>query len=125
MIVDTTLEIMEGHFLRGYGDNQRPDVDIHLMPGAVVTAETFLAGKQGSIGRLNKVGNLIEGFETPYGMELLSSVHWVAKHKTPPAIDSESAIDAVLVCNNRKRMMFKSAHIHVAWEHLKHQGWLD
>ena len=123
--LNKVLEIMEGHFLQGYGDNQKPDVDIHLMPSAVETAGTFLAGRQGSIGRLNKVNNLIEGFETPYGMELLSSVHWVAKHKTPPATDSESAIDAVMAWNNRKRMMFKPAHINVAWEHLKHQGWLD
>jgi len=123
--LNKVLEIMEGHFLQGYGDNQKPDVDIHLMPSAVETAGTFLAGRQGSIGRLNKVNNLIEGFETPYGMELLSSVHWVAKHKTPPATDSESAIDAVMAWNNRKRMMFKSSHINVAWEHLKHQGWLD
>ena len=123
--LNKVLEIMEGHFLQGYGDNQRPDVDIHLMTSAVETAGTFLAGRQGSIGRLNKVNNLIEGFETPYGMELLSSVHWVAKHKTPPATDSESAIDAVMAWNNRKRMMFKPAHIHVAWEHLKRQGWLD
>ncbi|MCK4826958.1 macro domain-containing protein, partial [bacterium] len=75
--LNKVLEIMEGHFLQGYGDNQKPDVDIHLMPSAVETAGTFLASRQGSIGRLNKVNNLIEGFETPYGMELLSSVHWV------------------------------------------------
>ena len=30
-----------------------------------------------SQARFDRVSNLIEGFETPYGMELISSVHWV------------------------------------------------
>lgn len=123
--LNKVLEILEGHFIRGYGDNQKPDVDIVLLPGAAEAANEFLAGRQQSIERLMKVSKLIEGFETPYGMELLSSVHWVAQHKTPPATDSKSTIVAVLAWNNRKRMMFKPAHINVAWEHLKHQGWLD
>jgi hypothetical protein len=27
-----------------------------------------------------RLSRLIEGFETPYGMELPASVHWVARH---------------------------------------------
>jgi O-acetyl-ADP-ribose deacetylase (regulator of RNase III) len=48
-----------------------------------------------SYRRLEKVGSLIEGFETPYGVELLSSVHWVACHGHEPAEDEASAIAAV------------------------------
>lgn len=123
--LNKVLELLEGHFIEGYGDNQKPDVDIALLPGAIEAANKFLAGMQQSIERLEKISKLIEGFETPYGMELLSSVHWVAQHKTPRATDPESAVDAVLAWNKRKRLMFKPAHIIVAWEHLEHRGWLD
>lgn len=63
-------------------------------------------------------GLLIEGFETPYGMELLSSVHWVACHTDQPANDEVSAIAAVHVWNERKRTMFQPAQIAVAWRRL-------
>ncbi|MCC5669167.1 hypothetical protein LC653_36310 [Nostoc sp. CHAB 5784] len=32
--------------------------------------------------RLERVSNLIIGFETPYGMELLVTVHWVGTKGT-------------------------------------------
>jgi hypothetical protein len=62
------LERIEGHFLRGYGDSLKPDVELELLPGAVAEASTFLADKKDSLERLQRVAELIEGFETPYGM---------------------------------------------------------
>ena len=93
--LNKVLEIMEGHFIRGYGDSQKPDVEIDLLPGGVKEADDFLEGQEDSIARLQRVADLIEGFETPYGMELLSSVHWVAKQDDPQATDEDSAIAAV------------------------------
>ena len=49
------------------------------------------------------MADLIDGFETPYGMELLASVHWVATKGEPPARSAEAAVDAVLAWNERKR----------------------
>ena len=123
--LNKVLETLEGHFVRGYGDSQKPDVEIELLPGAAEEADRFLAKDKDSAARLERVGNLIDGFETPYGMELLSSVHWVARRETPPARDAEEAIQALHRWNDRKRLMFRPDHVRVAWNRLQEQGWLD
>lgn len=122
--LNKVLEILEGHFIRGYGDSQRPDVEIELLPGATTEADRFLKNHPDSASRLARVVDLIDGFETPYGMELLSSVHWVATHEAPPAMDADAALQAVHRWHDRKRKMFKPEHIRIAWERLQEQGWL-
>jgi O-acetyl-ADP-ribose deacetylase (regulator of RNase III) len=123
--LNKVLEIMEGHYIRGYGDSQKPDVEIELQPGAAAEADIFLADKESSKERLGKVAQLIEGFETPYGMELLSSVHWLAVHGQPHATDTDTAIQQMMQWNPRKRKMFKANHIEIAWERLQTEGWLN
>ncbi len=68
-----------------------------------------------SLQRLHQVGELIEGFETPYGMELLASVHWVGVHSKPTAKDAAEAVIKVHSWNERKARMFQRQHIAVAW----------
>jgi O-acetyl-ADP-ribose deacetylase (regulator of RNase III) len=118
------LERIEGHFIRGYGDDPKPDREIDLLPDAPKEADKTLSSLPESVERLRTVGELIEGFETPYGMELLSSVHWVAVHGEPVARDAESAIRAVQEWTNRKHRMFKPQHIRVAWDRLVDKGWI-
>jgi O-acetyl-ADP-ribose deacetylase (regulator of RNase III) len=122
--LNKVLERIEGHLIRGYGDSQKPDVEIGLMSGATEEADAFLATHDESRARLERVGKLIEGFETPYGMELLSSVHWVAK-RNELIRSAGDAVQAVHAWNDRKRRMFASAHIETAWSQLENQGWLE
>ncbi|MCX5670707.1 MAG: macro domain-containing protein [Planctomycetota bacterium] len=123
--LNKVLERIEGHFIRGYGDSQTPETEIELLPDAIEEAEAFLAGRQDSNTRLQRVADLIDGFETPYGMELLSTVHWVARHQKPSAANVDEAVAAVHAWSDRKRQMFKSDHIRVAWRRLQEQGWLS
>lgn len=123
--LNKVLERIEGHFTRGYGDSQKPDADIKVLEGAVEEASAFLASRKESLDRLESVANLIEGFETPYGMELLSSVHWVAIHRHRPAETVDEAIDAVHSWNARKKKLFPSEHVRVAWTRLREMGWLE
>jgi O-acetyl-ADP-ribose deacetylase (regulator of RNase III) len=123
--LNKVIEIMEGHFTRGYGDSQKPDVEIELLAGAIKEADDNLAGHDMSANRLDRVARLIEGFETPYGLELLSSVHWVAVHEKKPTSSPIMAIQAVHEWNDRKRRMFSTEHIRIAWDRLSEQGWLD
>jgi len=123
--LNKVLERIEGHFIRGYGDSQKPEAEIELLPDAIEEAEVFLAGHQDSNMRLQRVADWIEGFETPYGMELLSTVHWVARRQKPPATSADEAIAAVHAWNERKRRMFKPDHIRIAWQRLQEQGWLS
>jgi len=123
--LNKVLEIMEGHFIRGYGDSQKPDIEIELLPGAIEETDGSLLDNEASANRLKRVETVIEGFETPYGLELLSSVHWVAVHGNGKASNPDEVVRAVHKWNERKRKMFKPEHIHIAWTRLAEQGWLE
>jgi O-acetyl-ADP-ribose deacetylase (regulator of RNase III) len=126
--LNKVLEVMEGHFIRGYGDSQKPEAEIELLPGAVDEASAFLADKRDSLARLEQVADLIEGFETPYGMELLATVHWVAhyggRQGEAPAADVDAATNVVHAWNPRKQNIFKPDHIRAAWMQLAQRGWM-
>ena len=124
--LNKVLEVLEGHFIRGYGDTQKPDVEIELLPGATKQARKFLQRQRhrASLDRLKKVSELIEGFETPYGMELLSSVHWIACHDSNPARTADDAVEKIFQWNERKRRLFRAEHIRIAWNRLEENDWL-
>ena len=122
--LNMVLEKLEGHFTRGYGDSQKPDVEIELLPDAGEEATAFLHDHAGHDAKLERVGRLIEGFETPYGMELLASVHWLGVHAEPVADSADKAVQGIRSWNDRKCRMFREQHVQVAWERLKSQGWL-
>jgi len=111
------LEVLEGHFLRGYDATQRPGTQIELMPGAVEEASSFLRDERESQARLVRVAELIEGFETPYGMELLASVHWVSTKGGPK--------EKAPAWNPRKKRVFRPNHVLKAWERLERYEWLS
>lgn len=123
--LNKVLEALEGHYTRGYGDSAKPDVEVQLLEGTNQEADAFLAAHQAEHERLERVSRLISGFETPYGMELLASVHWLALHGEPPAVDAEAAIQGMASWNDRKRRMLQPEHIRVAWERLDSEDWLQ
>jgi hypothetical protein len=69
------------------------------------------------------VGGAECGFETPYGMELLATVHWVVSENREAAGDFARAIALVREWNIRKSELFKPQHIRKAWERLREQSW--
>ena len=116
------LSLMEGHYISGYGDAEdNPEKHISLLPNVISQAEAFLNDYPSTREHLDKVVDLISGFETPFGMELLSTIHWVAKHEG--ADTAENAIRKTYGWNSRKQM-FKEKHINLAWEILGNKGWL-
>lgn len=121
------LNAIEGHFLSGFGDaSEEPGKELLPMPGAIEKAENYLQAKSraATLARFKRVEELMDGFETAYGLELLGSVHWVAKHETNPARTSAAATELVHAWNDRKRASFPQHHIEVAWDRLKSAGWL-
>lgn len=123
--LNKVLETLEGHYIRGYDGDRHPEKAISLCDDAAGEAAAFLEKEPDARSRLENVGRLIEGFETPYGMELLSSVHFVARHEIPNAATDDEAIELVHAWNDRKRDLMKSNHIRAAWGHLKAAGWMD
>lgn len=115
---------MENHLTRGFGEGEdEPSTPIELLPGAIEASKEFLASKEGTTERMERVAKLIEGYEDPYGMELLSSVHWMMGHDRLARTDSSSAIAAVHQWSSRKRRLLKPEHLKKAWERLREQNW--
>jgi len=74
------LHAIEGHLIYGYADGgDAPDKQLNLVPGAIEDARDFLKNKHETNVHIKKVSNLIDGFESSFGLELLSTVHWVIK----------------------------------------------
>jgi hypothetical protein len=116
------LKHIEGHYIRGYGDGSGT-VNIYVLPEGREAAQAFLEKEPSAQERLETVSNLIAGFETPYGLELLATVHWVAKENPEAAENSEQAIAQVHQWSDRKRQLFKPEHIRKAWQRLHDRGW--
>lgn len=113
------LQRIEGHYIRGYGDRSK-DAEIVIIEGADEEADRYLAENTDARERLNRVANLIEGFETPYGLELLSTVHWLATSEKVPSI-----LSGVQSWNPRKANLMKEPHVRAAIGHLTRQGWIE
>jgi hypothetical protein len=56
-----------------------PHKPLELVPGAVEDARVALAAHPESLKRFERVAELVDGFESPFGLELLATVHWVAR----------------------------------------------
>ena len=72
------LHAVEGHFISGYADGgDAPDKPLELVPGALEDANAALGRFPETRKRFERVASLVEGFESPFGLELLSTVHWI------------------------------------------------
>jgi O-acetyl-ADP-ribose deacetylase (regulator of RNase III) len=119
------LEVMEGHFITGLGDDAtKPDIEIELLPGAREEAERALKTAIATRQHIARVIDLIEGFEDPYGLELLASTHWVMTHQPNAARDRAKATAAVASWSARKASLFHPEHVSVAWARLRSKHWV-
>ena len=111
------LTKMDGAYLHGVGDGTKPS-EVTVVASALKDAEAFLASQEDreTAQRVERIARLIEGFETPYGMELLATVHWVAAED--PGASYDKIVRAVHGWNKRKREIMKPAHIRVAYDRL-------
>jgi len=117
------LTKMDGAYLQGVGDGAKPS-EITIVSSALQEAEIFLASQEDreTAQRVEKIARLIDGFETPYGMELLATVHWVATENS--AVDHREIVHRVHGWNERKRQIMKPAHIMAAYARLLSEGWI-
>jgi O-acetyl-ADP-ribose deacetylase (regulator of RNase III) len=118
------LNRMEGHFIRGLGDGV-VEAEIEPLEDALSEAEEFIAasGHAKLAQHVERVASLIDGFQSPYGMELLATVHWVATRE-PDVNTLDQAIMAVHSWNARKATIMQPAHVRAAWVRLAEQGWV-
>jgi len=117
------LNAVEGHFLTGYADGgDSPEKQLNLVPQTVKDAEAFLENKGETKTRIQKVENLVNGFESPFGLELLATIHWVVKKSGAKSMDE--VIRQTYAWNERKKQ-FSPRQIRLAVSALSEKSWID
>lgn len=117
------LHAIEGHLISGYADGgDAPDKQLKLVPGAEAEAAAFFKEHGDARARLDKVTDLVEGFESSFGLELLSTVHWVMKHETVRNVDD--VVARTYAWNPRKRQ-FTPRQIGIAVDVLTRKHWAN
>ncbi len=91
------------------------------MPEAMDAASAFLAAHPDTRARFERVADLVDGFETPFGLELLSTVHWVVAHQGAGSV--EEVIARTYDWNERKRR-FSERQFRLARDVLTRKGWI-
>lgn len=116
------LNAMEGYYISGYGaGGDQPGKALELVPGAVEDAHSVLSAQRETKERFERVIQLVEGFESSYGLELLATVHWVATRERPATADE--LIPLFYTWGERKQQ-FTSRQILLAAKILAEKGWI-
>ncbi len=116
------LAHLEGYYFKGQirFQDMKPTDALQLVPECLPdvhnTIETEL--NEDEKNRLQKVSFLIEGFESPFGLELLATVHWALKALggNVPVSSIRSFIDD---WSPRKKQLMNESHINVAYQRIK------
>ena len=117
------LNKIEGHFISGYADGgDAPNKPLSLLPGAYEEASIFLSSHQDTHHRYKKVADLVDGFETPFGLELLATVHWVITHNL---ITSHEDVIKYTYAWNERNKQFSASQINLAIDVLSSKGWIN
>lgn len=116
------LNTIEGHMLVGYEDGgDAPTKQLKLVDGTVENAKKFLADKTQTQQNFQKVAQLVDGFETPFGLELLATVHWVVKYEKASSFDE--VVNKIYSWNEGKKQ-FSQKQIKVALDTLQKKNWI-
>ncbi len=117
------LQRIEGHFISGFADgDEKPNKQLDLVPGAIEDATAFLESQPKTNERFNEVADLVEGFESPLGLELLSTVHWVIHRENAETF--EDVVRHTYAWGARKRQ-FSRRQIRIAFDVLSEKGWIE
>ena len=117
------LNTIEGHLVFGYDDGgDAPDKQLGLEPGALEDARAFLENQVETRARFERVSSLVDGFESPFGLELLSTVHWVASEDKAQTF--EEVAERTYAWNERKKQ-FSRRQLKIAVDVLSRKGWIE
>ncbi|MFK5892281.1 MAG: macro domain-containing protein [Pseudomonadota bacterium] len=115
------LNVIEGHFIEGYDDGgDNPQKKLELIKNAVDTAQGFISNNDDTRLRTQRVVQLVDGFESPNGLELFATVHWIIKNH--PKISPNDLVIKVHQWADHKRK-FTPRQILIAFDILKQKGW--
>lgn len=92
--------------------------EAHVTQAGYAAAEDFLKNDEQSEAIVENISKLVDGFETPYGLELLSTVHKVATSSNVKD-DIERITFEMLALEKNKRNIFPEDEIRLAFKRLK------
>ena len=117
------LKKLEGHMIGGYADGgDAPEKNLSLVPHARIDADNYLQSETGTRENIERVVKLVEGFETPFGLELLATVHWVV---TQEHADTRDAVLAHTYRWNERKKQFTPRQINLALGVLAQKNWIQ
>ena len=117
------LNAIEGHLVSGYADGgDASDKELELVPSALEDAQAFLETAPETHARFERVSALIEGFESSFGLELLSTVHWIASEEK--VLDFDDIVNHTYAWSERKKQ-FSQRQIKIAFDILSEKGWIE
>ena len=117
------LHAIEGHLISGYADGgDTPDKELNVVPGALDDATAFLMDKPDTEAHLQRVSDLVQGFESPFGLELLATVHWVV---TQSQAQTREDVTTEIYAWNRRKEQFSKRQIGLALNTLSEKSWID
>jgi O-acetyl-ADP-ribose deacetylase (regulator of RNase III) len=117
------LHAIEGYYISGYGaGGDEPRKVLELVPGALEDARRVLEAHEEIQERLRRVVELIEGFESPHGLELLATVHWIATKERPA---NEDDLVAAFYAWDVRKKRFTRNQILLAAQVLRKKGWIE
>ncbi len=115
------LNVIEGYFISGYADGgDKPDKQLKLVPGAFQEAKKFLENHSDTRKNSLRVIDLVDGFESPFGLELLATVHWIINKEKISG--KTEIINGVYKWNTRKKQ-FSPKQIELAVDVLVNKKW--
>lgn len=114
--LNNALYDMSGTYLSGVGDGQGHH-RIDVLPGALEEVNEYIFHRPYLQNAIEVIKQIIYGYETTYGMELLGTVHWVCVHSDVKSIDD--VVKEVHSWNARKKEIMSKIEIERAYEHLK------
>ena len=120
------LQELEGHHIIGYGDRSAPVLDlrpIRVTGDGDAEAVGLLTGDEDAERTIDAVMRLIEGFETPYSVELLATVH-LASSQDGVAADDGALSEMVASWSLRKARLFTDEHVRLAAGRLRERSLL-
>ncbi len=110
------LKYLNGHFLQFNHEETKPSTTVYIKNFQIIEQFSEQGLDEAQKDRLNKLQDLIEGFESPYGLELLATVDFIRQNVLIP--DSAEIINKIGHWTKRKKEIMKPFHITTAFNRL-------
>lgn len=111
-------DYFDKHFIQMSSHSQNPKTLISLLPEGVFRAQEFKMDDT-SDKRLKSVLSLVDGYQSAYGLELLSTVHWLVKYENIKLESMDAVMTGIESWNPRKARIMQYGHVKKAQERLK------